>query len=138
MVGGNESGECGSTKNQTMRKLLEYISTVPVFHFATTPAPLRTTEPEIPSGSAVPAPARGYIECGFCHCKLTRSSEGDNVYSISEQAREFRDEKEKHRKAIEKTDEELVKLRAEISAKDAEIATLKNSAGANKPGSHFL
>lgn len=89
------------------------------------PPVLRTNEPE---PQPAPAPSRvagsGYLECDFCHCKLTKLGE---VYQVSEQAREFRDEKEKHSKAIAKLDEEITNLRAQITAKDAEIATLKGS-----------
>lgn len=86
--------------------------------------PLRTNEPE---PTPAPQPPRvsgtGYLECDFCHCKLTKTGE---VYQVSNEAREFRDQNEKHRKAVEKHDEEIAALRAQITAKDAEIAQLKN------------
>lgn len=90
-----------------------------------TPPPLRTNEPE---PAPAPAPPRvagtGYLECDFCHCKLTKTGE---VYQVSEQAREFRDEKEKHIKAVAKLDEEIAALRATIAERDKEIAALKGS-----------
>ena len=92
---------------------------------SSTPPPLRTNEPEPPAPPTPPrAPGTGYLECDFCRCKLTKTGE---VYSISEQARVYRDEKEKHLKQVEKLDEEIDALRAEITAKDAEIAQLKGS-----------
>jgi hypothetical protein len=94
--------------------------------------PLRTNEPE-----PVPAPApprvagTGYLECDFCHCKLTKTGE---VYQVSEQAREFRDQGEKHRKAIEKLDEQIADMQKQVAAKDAEIATLKGSPAPKRAG----
>lgn len=95
------------------------------FRLSTTPPPLRTNESDPPAPPPAPrAPGTGYLECDFCHCKLTKTGE---VYNISEQAREYRDEKEKHAKAVAKLDEEISNLRATITAKDAEIAQLKGS-----------
>jgi hypothetical protein len=92
---------------------------------ASTPPPLRTNEPE---PAPAPQPPRvsgsGYLECDFCHCKLTKTGE---VYQVSDSARDFRDEKEKHAKVNAKHDEEVTALRAQITAKDAEIAALKGS-----------
>jgi hypothetical protein len=92
---------------------------------ASTPPPLRTNEPE---PAPAPQPPRvsgsGYLECDFCHCKLTKTGE---VYQVSDTARDFRDEKEKHTKICSKHDEEVTALRAQITAKDAEIATLTDS-----------
>ena len=100
-----------------------------------TPPVLRTNEPE---PAPAPAPPRvagsGYLECDFCHCKLTKTGE---VYQVSEQAREFRDEKEKHIKAVAKLDEEITALRAQITAKDAEIAALKGSPTTGKKARMF-
>jgi len=89
-----------------------------------TPA-LRTNEPE-PAPPTPPArqPGTGYLQCDFCDCKLTKTGE---VYEVSEKARNFRDDKENHRKAIAKQDEEITNLRAQLTAKDAEIAALKGS-----------
>jgi hypothetical protein len=90
-----------------------------------TPPILRTNEPEPAPAPASPRVAgTGYLECDFCHCKLTKTGE---VYQVSEQARDFRDEKEKHIKATAKLDEEITTLRSQIAAKDAEIAALKGS-----------
>jgi hypothetical protein len=66
----------------------------------------------------------GYLQCDFCDCKLTKTGE---VYQVSDKARDFRDDKEKHAKQITKLDEEIVALRSQITAKDAEIATLKGT-----------
>jgi len=93
---------------------------------STPPVPaLRTNEPE---PSLAPASARvpgsGYLICDFCECKLTKTGE---AYEISEKARNFRDDKEKHGKAVTKLEEEISNLRAQLAAKDAEIATLKGS-----------
>jgi len=99
------------------------------------PPVLRTNEPE---SQPAPAPARvagtGYLECDFCHCKLTKIGE---VYQVSDQAREFRDQKEKHVKAIAKLDEDISALRSQLAAKDAEIAQLKGSP-ATKGKAKFL
>lgn len=100
---------------------------------STIPPPLRTNEPEPPPAPAPPRVAgTGYLECDFCHCKLTKTGE---VYQVSEQAREFRDEKEKHLKATAKLDEEIMALRASIAAKDAEIALLKKSSESGRGSS---
>lgn len=92
-----------------------------------TPVPPILRTDDTPAPSTPRSPGTGYLECDFCHCKLTRSGE---VYQVSEQAREFRDEKEKHGKAIAKLDEEITNLRAQITAKDAEISALKGSVAA--------
>jgi hypothetical protein len=94
----------------------------------TPPAPLRTSEPDPPRNE--PAGPR-YLECDFCHCKLTRTGE---VYQVSPEAREFRDANEKHKKQVEKLDEEMAKLREQIAAKDAEIAALKGSSALRRAG----
>lgn len=109
-----------------MRKLFEYINSRPIF-FNTPPIPpeLRTSDPPAPVGGGGSEPR--YLECDFCHCKLTKRGE---VYQVSEQAREFRDEKEKHVKAVAKLDEEIVNLRSQITAKDAEISALKGTTAA--------
>jgi hypothetical protein len=92
----------------------------------TPPAPLRTNEPD-PVRETPPR----YLECDFCHCKLTRTGE---VYQVSAEAREFRDANEKHKKQVEKLDEEMTKLREQIAAKDAEIAALKGSPAPHRAG----
>lgn len=101
---------------------------------SSTPPPLRTDDPP-PATAPTPAPrtpGTGYLECDFCHCKLTKTGE---VYQVSEEARTFRDEGEKHRKQIAKLDEEITELRRQITAKDAEIAALKPSTGgSSQPG----
>jgi hypothetical protein len=107
------------------------VSTTPL-----TPPVLRTNEPEpLPA----PAPPRvsgsGYLECDFCRCKLTKTGE---VYQVSDVARDFRDDKEKHAKQIAKLDEEITVLRAQIAAKDAEIAQLKGSPGQQPAKQKFL
>ena len=91
---------------------------------STTPTPPILRIDDTPAPAAPRVAGTGYLECDFCHCKLTRSGE---VYHVSEQAREFRDDKEKHGKAIAKLDEEITSLRSQITAKDAEIAVLKGS-----------
>jgi hypothetical protein len=92
---------------------------------ASTPPPLRTNEPEpVPAPQPPRVSGSGYLECDFCHCKLTKTGE---VYQVSDNAREFRDEKEKHVKVSAKHDEEVTVLRAQITAKDAEIVALKGS-----------
>jgi hypothetical protein len=99
------------------------------------PAPLRTSEVPDPAPNTPPrTPGTGYLECDFCHCKLTKSGE---VYQVSPEAREYRDANEKHRKAIEKLDEEITRLRSEITAKDQEIARLKPS-GSSGSRNKFL
>jgi hypothetical protein len=87
--------------------------------------PLRTEE----APATPPSPGPRYLECDFCHCSLTKTGE---VYKLSEIARDFRDEKEKHGKAVAKLDEEIANLRAQITAKDSEIAALKGSGAAPK------
>jgi hypothetical protein len=116
-----------------MKKLSEYIDSRPIF-FNTSPVPpiLRTSDDPSPAPAAGGTPR--YLECDFCHCKLTRTGE---VYQVSEQAREFRDEKEKHGKAVIKLDEEIVNLRVQIAAKDSEIAALKGS-GTTQKKTSFL
>jgi hypothetical protein len=92
---------------------------------STTPPLLRTDEPAPAPAPAAPRVAgSGYLECDFCHCKLTKVGE---VYQVSDVARQYRDAEEKHKKQMEKTDEEIAKLRALIAAKDAELAALKGS-----------
>jgi len=102
-----------------------------------TPPQLRTTEP--PDTPPAPSPARvpgtGYLQCDFCECKLTKTGE---VYQVSEKAREFRDEGEKHRKAMQKADEEITALKSQLAAKDAEIAALKGSASPATGKQKFL
>lgn len=85
-----------------------------------TPPQLRTDPDPAPTPSAPPR----YVECDFCHCKLTRNGE---VYNVSQDARDYRDQKEKHVKAVAKLDEEIIALRSDIAKKDAEIAALKGS-----------
>ena len=95
-----------------------------------TPPPLRTNEPDpaSPIPASVPrVPGTGYLECDFCHCRLTTKPPVGQVYEMSPEAYAFRDEKENHAKAIGKLDEEIAALRSQIAAKDAEIATLKGS-----------
>ena len=100
---------------------------------STIPPPLRTNEPEPAPAPASPRVAgTGYLECDFCHCKLTKIGE---VYQVSEQAREFRDEKERHLKAAMKFDEEIAALRDSLAAKDAEIASLKKSSESGRGSS---
>lgn len=81
-----------------------------------------------PTPAAVPVVARqpgtGYLQCDFCDCKLTKTGE---VYEVSEKARSFRDDKEKHGKAVEKLNEQITELQRQITAKDAEISALKGS-----------
>jgi hypothetical protein len=100
-----------------------------------TPATLRTTEPE-PEPVRTPDDSSGpYIECGFCHCKVTKKG---HVYEISQDARDFRDHKEdflKQRKALE---DQIADLQKTISAKDAEISALKGSGAAGKKKSTFI
>jgi hypothetical protein len=85
--------------------------------------------PQLATDNApAPLPPRvvgeGYLTCDFCECKLTQRGE---VYQVSDKARVMRDEKETHGKALAQRDEEIARLRSEITAKDAEIATLKGS-----------
>lgn len=100
---------------------------------STIPTPPLIRTPGDPPDTPAPAPPRvagsGYLECDFCHCKLTKTGE---VYQVSETAREFRDEKEKHLKHSAKMDEELAALRSQITAKEAEISALKGSPVAPK------
>lgn len=102
---------------------------------STVPPVIRTNEPADPPAPAAPRVAgSGYLQCDFCDCKLTKTGE---VYQVSDKARDFRDDKEKHAKAIAKLDEEITSLRAQLTAKDAEIAALKGSPA--QPGkSKFL
>jgi hypothetical protein len=94
--------------------------------------PLRTNEPEPAPAPAPPrSPGSGYLECDFCHCKLTKTGE---VYNLSEQARDFRDQKEKSEKALAKLEERITDLQSQIAAKDAEIAALKGSPAPKRAG----
>ncbi len=96
-----------------------------------TPPPLNTGIDPPPAPPAPRAPGSGYIRCDFCECELTK---GGEVYKMSETARTYRDEKEKHVKASAKQDEEIANLRSQLAAKDAEIAALKGSSGGRSPG----
>jgi hypothetical protein len=94
------------------------------------PPPLRTEGDPPP---APPEPSR-YLKCDFCECQLTKNGE---VYRVSEKAREYRDEKEKHIKQVAKLDEEIAKLREDLTKKETELAQLRASAG-EKRKSGFL
>jgi hypothetical protein len=67
----------------------------------------------------------GYLTCDFCECKLTKRGE---VYQMSPKAKIMRDEKETNEKALAQRDEEITRLHAEITQKDAEISALRGSA----------
>lgn len=96
-----------------------------------TPA-LRTNEPDpIPVSAPARIPGTGYLQCDFCDCKLTKTGE---VYEVSEKARNFRDDKEKHGKAVERLNEQITALQAQVTAKDAEISALKGSPAERKRG----
>lgn len=84
--------------------------------------PLRTNEPEPPPPPAPRDPK--IIVCEFCKCEMVRDG---GYLKLSDTAREYRDAGEKHRKSIERLDEEIAALRSQITAKDAEIATLKGT-----------
>lgn len=117
-----------------MKKLADYINSRPIFfNTPPVPPPLRTSDEPLPAPTAGGGPR--YIECDFCHCKLTK---GGEVYSVSEIARDYRDDKEKHQKAVTKLDEEIAALRSQIAAKDAEIAELKSSQAPAVRKSGFL
>lgn len=97
---------------------------------SSTPPPLRTNEPETPP----PPPPRDpkTIKCEFCDCVMVKDG---GYLALSDKAREYRDAAEKHKKAIEKLDEEIARLRAQITEKDTRIAALQGSAtsgGRNK------
>lgn len=98
-----------------------------------TPPPIRTDSDPVPAPAVAPPriAGTGYLECDFCHCKLTKTGE---VYQVSEEARNFRDEKEKHLKASTKQDEEIARLISLVAAKDAEIAQLKGSPERKRSG----
>jgi hypothetical protein len=89
--------------------------------------PLRTN----PDPPTPPAPEPGYVKCDFCECRLTKRGQ---VYEVSEKAVVYRDEKETHRKAVIKLDEEIAALRSQIAAKDTEIAALKGSPSPSRGG----
>lgn len=90
-------------------------------------APLRTSnDPPAP-----PPQEPRYVKCDFCECKLTKHGQ---VYEVSEKAIVYRDEKETHRKAILKLDEDNASLRSQIAAKDADIAQLKGSSNPSRGG----
>jgi hypothetical protein len=92
---------------------------------SSTPPPLRTNEADPPPLPPPPrVPGSGYILCDFCGCKLAQNGQ---IVEMYEKAEGYRDEKENHKKAVGKLDEEITNLRAQITAKDAEIATLKGS-----------
>ena|SRR5271156_6825646 len=86
---------------------------------SSTPPPLRTNE-TIPD--PVEPQTERYMKCDFCQCGLTRRGE---VYSMSDKARDFRDEKERNSKESAKSAEDISALRSTIAEKDAEIAALK-------------
>lgn len=97
---------------------------------ATVPPPLRTTEPPEPTPAPAPrVPGSGYTHCDFCGCKLAANGQ---IVEVSEVAAGYRDAKENHRKAIAKLDEEITNLREQLSAKDAELATLKGQASTTR------
>ena len=98
------------------------------------PPPLATSDPPV-APTARREPGTGYLECDFCHCKLTKTGE---VYQVSEEARTFRDSNEKHVKALAKKDEEIVELRSQLTAKDARIAELTGNPVRREPQRNFL
>lgn len=64
---------------------------------------------------ALPVTTAHYVQCGFCECKLTPVG---NVYEISDKARDYRDDKEAHRKEIARLNEEISRLSAEITKRE--------------------
>ena len=97
--------------------------------------------PQLRTGSDPPPPAPStgadspYFICDFCKCKITKKG---HVLEVSPEARDFRDQKEENRKQVSKLDETITELRAQITAKDAEIATLKNSQPEKRKGTFLV
>lgn len=105
---------------------------------STTPPPLRTNEPDNPP-TPEPTSPRGpvsSVKCEFCECViLTRTGE---YVSLSDKARTLRDLKENQTKHVAKLDEEISGLRAELAAKDQELATLRGTPAPAKKVRLFL
>lgn len=85
-----------------------------------------------PAPPASDPPETAYVLCGFCKCELTKGDKkhvGGDIVRMSDDARAYRDQKE--RWATDKTEFErqIAELRQQVSAKDAEIAALKESKG---------
>lgn len=65
--------------------------------------------------------AADYLMCDFCKCMLTTKG---HVYEISDTARDFRDGKETHRKAIAQLNETIAELQREKSKLESQLREL--------------
>jgi hypothetical protein len=66
-----------------------------------------------------------YIRCDMCKCDLTPTGQ---VYNVSDEARDFRDSKEKHLKQIETLTAERDSYKAQYEITNRELQALKNPA----------
>jgi septal ring factor EnvC (AmiA/AmiB activator) len=76
-----------------------------------------------------PVTTAHYVECGFCQCKLTPVG---NVYEISDKARDYRDDKETHRKEIAKLTEEITRKQVEITQLESKLREVQKVTAKSK------
>lgn len=85
--------------------------------------PLNTTPaPVIP-----PTPVGKRFRCVGCGCTMTAN--GEDIWSLGEGYKEWKDSASKYAKAIEKLNEELTAARADLANTKAELDALKGSSG---------
>jgi hypothetical protein len=85
--------------------------------------PLETNPP--PAGVAVVTPVGKRFTCVGCGCTMTAN--GQDIWSLGEGYKEWKEQSAKHAKAIEKLNEEISALRAELTAVKTERDALKGS-----------
>jgi hypothetical protein len=94
---------------------------------------LSTTPPALNTETVVAAQStHKKVTCEFCACVLTPNGE---IVTMSDIARGYRDQLEKHKTVLETKEKEAKELREQLTAKDAEIAELK---GSSSPKRKFL
>lgn len=95
---------------------------------ANVPAILGTGE----NGQQPPAAPARYTRCDFCQCDLTANG---TVFRVSDEAKAFRDQKEKFEKEITALNEKLDAQRAEIAAQARRIEELTGTGNSPQPQS---